>query len=204
MSAFANCGRAVAHVRGSYVPTAEVARLFDHLVGTTKQSRRQFEAKRFRCPQVDHQSAPELAIHSASRPSSSASCGRTPTAQPVGGGAASCFGSFGSGRGRAFNFSWGGARRREWVQPGCVASLRDLPRPHGGFGLYRPPPPKRAGSKPISLTGFDVKQQFQTARVDVAGSGPSILSLKFEQRYELSPRRIGTQSQIVSNRPDTR
>ena len=68
MSAFANCGRAVAHVRGSYVPTAEVARLFDHLVGTTKQVDRQFEARRFRCPQVDHQSAPELAIHSASAP----------------------------------------------------------------------------------------------------------------------------------------
>jgi hypothetical protein len=36
-------------------PQPEVAILFDHLVGTTKQRRWQFEAKRFRCPQVDHQ-----------------------------------------------------------------------------------------------------------------------------------------------------
>ena len=69
--------------------------------------------------------------------------------------------------------------------------------------MYRPPPPKRAGSKPDQLDWFDVKQPFQTAMVDVAGSGPSIFSLKFEQLYKLSPRRIGTQSQIVSNRPVT-
>jgi hypothetical protein len=39
VSAFANCGRAVAHVRGSYVPDSDSCAaakrsLFDHLVGT--------------------------------------------------------------------------------------------------------------------------------------------------------------------------
>ena len=34
VSAFANCGRAVAHVRGSYVPPTEVANSFDYLIGT--------------------------------------------------------------------------------------------------------------------------------------------------------------------------
>ena len=41
MSAFANCGRAVAHVRGSYVPilsaiTGSARHVFDHLVGTSR------------------------------------------------------------------------------------------------------------------------------------------------------------------------
>ena len=34
---------------------SEAAILFDHLVGPTRQRRRQFEAKLFRCPQVDYQ-----------------------------------------------------------------------------------------------------------------------------------------------------
>src|ERR1700761_455651 len=38
-----------------FVPISELTILFDHLVGTSKQRRWQFEAKRFRCPQVDHQ-----------------------------------------------------------------------------------------------------------------------------------------------------
>ena len=36
MSAFANCGRAVAHVRGSYVPNSDMAS-FDHLVGAGEE-----------------------------------------------------------------------------------------------------------------------------------------------------------------------
>jgi hypothetical protein len=35
--------------------------------------------------------------------------------------------------------------------------------PDGGFGLYRPPPPKRAKSNPISLTCFDVKGTLRIA-----------------------------------------
>jgi hypothetical protein len=36
VSAFANCGRAVAHVRGSYVPNV-TGPSFDHLVGAQEE-----------------------------------------------------------------------------------------------------------------------------------------------------------------------
>ena len=46
VSAFANCGRAVAHVRGSYVPIADIRpRLVDHLVGEGEQLRWHFKAE---------------------------------------------------------------------------------------------------------------------------------------------------------------
>jgi hypothetical protein len=40
VSAFANCGRAVAHVRGSYVPTTEVGVSFDRLAGEREKGPR--------------------------------------------------------------------------------------------------------------------------------------------------------------------
>jgi hypothetical protein len=51
VSAFANCGRAVAFVRGSYWPKPAVSRcsnapLFDHLVGALLQTQGHFDAER--------------------------------------------------------------------------------------------------------------------------------------------------------------
>jgi hypothetical protein len=46
VSAFANCGRAVAHVRGSYVPNSgHRPRSFDHLVGAGEKHRGHVEAE---------------------------------------------------------------------------------------------------------------------------------------------------------------
>ena len=46
VSAFANCGRAVAHVRGSYVPSrTEVAASLDHLVGAADERGRKLDAE---------------------------------------------------------------------------------------------------------------------------------------------------------------
>ena len=45
VSAFANCGRAVAFVRGSYVPDV-TGPSFDHLVGASEQRGRHCEAER--------------------------------------------------------------------------------------------------------------------------------------------------------------
>ena len=45
MTAFANCGRAVAHVQGSYVPQAAVSNLFDHLVGAQQERIRDRQAE---------------------------------------------------------------------------------------------------------------------------------------------------------------
>ena len=58
MSAFANCGRAVAHVRGSYVPESDICPatnggLFDHLVRALLELERHVEAERIGCLEID-------------------------------------------------------------------------------------------------------------------------------------------------------
>ena len=58
-------------------------------------------------------------------------------------------------------FRGGGARRRAGPRE-CGIPV-PAKSPHGGFGLYRPPPPTRAKSNPISLTCFDVKGALRIA-----------------------------------------
>jgi hypothetical protein len=77
------------------------------------------------------------------------------------GGAASCFGGFGSGSGRAFKFLWGWrAAASEWVPPWMrsihvIKGPAKTPTEASGRNVRRRV--NALGSNPIGLTGFDVK-----------------------------------------------